>query len=251
MAYVITERLPPVEYLQYRTHCSNPVETIIPVNLGYCPLMISPGGRRSTITTTDDPRRMLEQLIYLLQQLTEGFLHPNPISSTRQKTLCLQILKSPLPWLGASISPMTWIYESCRLAGIIFAAAIRYGVPISSAAPLAAQDLNEELLLEKLCQAIYRSPYSSQPFWGELGGCFLWVSLVSASLSQCGIDVDSPQDDLYWSAKSRRVSLIVPFSFATKLFHAKISSAHAFQITETMILVQEKLAIGAEHGERR
>jgi hypothetical protein len=249
MAYIITERLPPKEYLQYKTHCSNPVETITPVSLEYCPLLVLPGGDRPIIKPMEDARAMLEQIIYLLQQLTYDFLHPDPFSSTRQKSLYLHILRSPVSCLSSSDSPMTWIYESCRLAGIIFAAAIRYGVPISSAALIAAQDSNEEFLLENLCRAIYRSPYSSQPFWGELGGCFLWVSLVSASLSQCGAHIDCPKDDLYWNAKARRASLVVPFSFATKLFHARTSLDQAFQITEVMILIQEKLAVNSENTE--
>lgn len=247
MAYIITEHLPPREYLLYKTHCSNPVEAITPVSLAYCPLIVFPGGNSPIITTIKDPREMFEQLIYLLQQLTYNFLHPEPSSSDRQKLLYLQILKSPTPCLSSSDSSMTWIYESCRLAGIIFAAAIRYGVPISTAALIAANDSNEMFLLESLCRAIYHSPYSSQPFWGELGGCFLWVSLVSASLSQCGVHVDFPQDELYWKAKSRRASLVVPFSFATKLFHARNTSDEAFHITEIMILIQEKLAVSAEH----
>lgn len=252
MAYIITERLPPREYLLYKTRCSNPVEAIEPVSLAYCPLMILPGGDRPIIhvTTVEDPRAMLEQLICCLQQLTDTFLHPKheSLSSDRQKSLYLHILNSPIPCLSSSSdsSGMTWIYESCRLAGIIFAAAIRYGVPISRAAPIAAQDVDDKFLLENLCRAIYRSPYSSRPFWGELGGCFLWVSLVSASLSQCGVDVELPQDDdLYWSAKARRASLVVAFSYATKLFHARASSDQAFLITEIMIRIQEKLAISA------
>ena len=247
MAYIITERLPPREYLLYKTHCSNPVETIIPVSLAYCPLILRGGDRPTIVTTVGDPRAMLEQLIYCLKQLTDTFLHPNPLSSERQISLYLHILNSPIPCLTSLDSlGMTWVYESCRLAGIIFAAAIRYGVPISEAALIAAQDTDDKFLLENLCRAIYRSLYSSRPFWGELGGCFLWVSLVSASLSQCGVHVELPQDnDFYWSAKARRASLVVPFSYATKLFHARTSSDQAFRITEIMILIQEKLAISA------
>lgn len=251
MAYIITECLPPREYLQYKTHCSNAVETIAPVSLSYCPILSLPGSDWSITPTVGDPRAMLQRLIYLLRRLTENFLLSGSSSSEQQEQLYLYILNSPISCISSSDSAMTWIYESCRLAGIIFAAAIRYCVPISSAAFKAAQDTNKDSLLEDLCRAIYHSPYSSQPFWGELAGCFLWVSLVSASLSQCGVHVDLPQDELYWTAKSRRASLVVPFSFATKLFHAKMSSAQAFQITEIMILIQEKLAVGAEATEER
>lgn len=251
MAYIITESPPPREYLQYTTHCSNAVQQIAPVSLAYCPLILLAGNDCPITTTVGDPRAMLQRLIYLLQQLTDNFLHPGPLSSEQQAQLYLQVLNIPVSCLNSSDSPMTWIYESCRLAGMIFAAAIRYCVPISSAALRAAQDSNEDSLLENLYQAIYRSPYSSQPFWGDLAGCFLWVSLVSASLSQGGVHIDLPQDDLYWTAKSRRASLVVPFSFATKLFHARTSSDQAFQITEIMILIQEKLAAGAEATEGR
>lgn len=250
MAYIIVERPPPSDYLQYKTHCSNAVETIAPVNLMYCPLLMLPGGDAPIPAIDEGPQGRLQRLISLLQELTDSFLNPGPLSGERQEELYLDVLKSPVSCPGPSDPPMLWIYESCRLAGMVFAAAIKYRIPLSSAALRAARDSDEMSLLDDLCRAIYRSPYSSQPFWGEWAGCFLWVSLVSASLSQSGEDVESPQDDLYWAAKSRRTSLVVAFSFATKLFHAKSSSDPAFLIAEIMILIQGKLA-GADSVEER
>jgi hypothetical protein len=245
MAYIITECPPPSEYLRYKTYCSNAIEIITPANLACCPVLLSPGDEAPTVAIDDDPRGMLQQLIFHLRQLTDTFLNPGPESSERQEQLYLRIFKSPVSCSNASDSAIAWIYESCRLTGIVFAAAIRYCVPLSYAVLRAAQDSDDVSLLDNLHRAIYRSPYSSQPFWGEWAGCFLWVSLVSASLSQCGPHVESPQDGLYWDAKLRRTSLVVPFSFATKLFHAKQSSAQAFLVTEIMILIQGKLASGA------
>ena len=249
MAYIITESPPPNEYLRYKTHCSSAAETIPPVNLAYCPLILLPGDDTSITATDADPRGRLQRLVFLLQQLTDGFLNPRPLSGERREQLYLQVIKSSAFCANSSDPSMEWIYESCRLAGMVFAAAIRYCVPLSSAALRATQDSDDVSLPDDLYRALYRSPYSSQPFWGEWAGCFLWVSLVSASLSQCGVNVESPQDDLYWDAKLRRTSLVVPFSFATKLFHAKESSNEAFQITEIMFLVQRKLAAGADNVE--
>jgi hypothetical protein len=250
MAYVITEHPPPSEYLRYKTYCSNAVEIITPANLTFCPLLPLPGDEAPT-ATDDDLRGAFQRLIFLLQQLTDSFLNPGPLSGERQEQLYLHVLKSPASFSNPSEPSMAWIYESCRLAGIVFAAAIRYCVPLSSAVLRAAQDTDDVSLLDNLYRAIYRSPYSSQPFWGEWAGCFLWVSLVSASLSQCGPHVENPQGDLYWDAKLRRASLVVPFSYATKLFHAKRSSAQAFQVIEIMILIQGKLASGANNIEDR
>jgi hypothetical protein len=245
MAYVITEYPPPSEYLQYKTSCSNATEIITPANLDYCPLIVSPGDEAPP-GIDDNPRDdALHQLIFLLQQLTDSFLNPGPFAGERQEHLYLQVLNSPISCPNQPDHPTTQIYEACRLAGIIFAAAIRYCIPLSKAALRAAQDSDDGFLLDNLYRAINRSPYASQPFWGEWAGCFLWISLVSASLSQCGPHAESPQDDLYWDAKLRRASLVVPFSFATKLFHAKKSSAQAFLVTEIMILIQGKLAKGA------
>jgi hypothetical protein len=243
MAYIITEHPPPREYLQYKTTCSSAVEIITPSNLEYCPLILLCNEAIPEID--NNPRDALHQLISMLQQLTDSFLNPGPLSGERQKQLYLRVLKSPTFGVDPSDPPILRIYEACRLAGIFFAAAIRYCVPLSNAALRAARDSGDDSLLDTLHRAIYRSPYSSQPFWGEWAGCFLWVSLVSASLSQCGPHVESPEDARYWEAKLRRTALVVPFSFATKLFHAKTSSTQAFLVTEIMILIQGKLANGA------
>jgi hypothetical protein len=251
MAYIITESPPPREYLRYKTHFSNAVETITitPASLEYCPLLPLPGSVAPITAIGEDSRGRLHRLIFLLQQLTDSFLNPGPLSGERQEQLYLQVLKSPVCHPNPSDLHLSWIYESCRLTGMVFAAAIRYRVPLSSAALRASQDSNDVSLLDNLYRAIYCSPYSSQPFWGEWAGCFLWVSLVSASLSQCGVHVESPQDGLYRDAKLRRTSLVVAFSFATKLFHAKTTSDQAFLITEIMTIIQRKLATGADNME--
>jgi hypothetical protein len=247
MAYIIIECLPPSEYLRYKTCSSNAVEVITPGNLTYCPLLPSSNHDDPIPTMNEDPRGRLRRLVFLLQQLTDSFLNPGPLSVEHLGQLYLRVLESPVSCSNPSDPSMTWIYESCRFAGIVFAAAIKYCVPISLAAPRAIQDSGDLSLLENLYGAIYRSPYSSQPFWGEWAGCFLWVSLVSASLSQCGVHIQSSQDNLYWEANLRRTSLVVPFSFATKLFHAKTSADDAFMITETMVHIQAKLAAGADN----
>lgn len=248
MAYVITENPPPREYLRYKTSCSSAVEVITPSNLEYCPLILLRCDE-AIPAIDNNPQEALDGLIFLLQQLTDNFLHRDPLPRERQEQLYLQVLKCPVFSLNPSDPPIVRIYEACRLAGIIFAAAIRYCVPLTNAALRAAQDADDVALLDNLHRAIYRSPYASQPFWGEWAGCFLWVSLVSASLSQCGPHAENPQDDLYWEAKLRRTALVVPFSFATKLFHAKTSSTQAFQVTEIMILIQENLARRANDKE--
>ena len=249
MGYIIAEHPPPSEYLRYKTHCSDAIETIAPVNLIYCPLLLLPGDDAPIAATDGNPRGMLQRLVSLLQQLTDSFLNPNPLSGEQQEQLYLQILKSPFSCQNPSDRPMACIYESCRLAAIIFAAAIRYCVPLSNAAIRAAQDSEDNALLEHLYRAIYRSPYASQPFWGGWAGCFLWVALVSASLSQCEAHLEDPHGDLYSAAKLRRSSLVVAFSFATKLFHAKATSEQAFLIMEIMVRIQGKLATGSDHVE--
>lgn len=241
------EYRPPNDYLQFKTRCSAPVEVLAPVSLEYCPIMPPRSLFHIVRAPSEELSGMLHPLIDVLQRLTNTFLHgDNSLEEEEEQQIrCyLQVVNSPGIPQTSSESPLAWIYESCRLAGIIFATAIRYRIPLSRAVSKAHPDSGGISLLDDLCQVVFRSPYSSQPFWGPLAGCFLWVSLVCASLSYCAVHVDSPEDGRYWSTKSRRASLIVPFSFATKLFHAEASSAQAFHITKIMVLIQEKLALG-------
>ena len=243
MACVITEVPPPTEYLQFRTRSSEATESVSHVSLMYCPLLPSKDGDTSPTLMNDDPRGRLQRLILHLRQFTTSFLSSRSRVCQEQEQLYDAILQSHAFDTSSSSPHIVWVYESCRIAGVVFAAAIRYQVPFSTAVPLAVKDSGNASLLDDLYHAIYRSPYSSRPFWGEWAGAFLWVSLVSASISLCGSEGELwPHDKLYREMKLRRTSLAFPFVFATKLFHIKETSRQAFMITETMIRIQEKLA---------
>jgi hypothetical protein len=79
-----------------------------------------------------------------------------------------------------------WVYESCRLAALIYCRSIVHGTSLAeSAGTLHAQRTGHELtsttLLSALHAAIMRT--DTRSCWGDMRGVFLWVCLVGGAAS--------------------------------------------------------------------
>jgi len=85
-----------------------------------------------------------------------------------------------LPAIPATASPPDQIYESCRLASLIYSTAIVHHISFSAAADMyPAQPQPLTVLLE---QALRRSDPSS--CWDRLAGVMLWVVCVGAAAAR-------------------------------------------------------------------
>lgn len=89
------------------------------------------------------------------------------------------------PSTDDDISP-DWVYESCRLAALIYCRSIVQGVPLSDSANImharsSSLDMSGTTVLVALHNALENTEKSS--FWGDLHGVLLWICLVGGAAS--------------------------------------------------------------------
>jgi hypothetical protein len=75
-----------------------------------------------------------------------------------------------------------WVYESCRLAALIYCRSIVQGVPLSDAASvMSGAGLSYSTVVAALHNALNNTDRSEH--WGPLRGVFLWICLVGGAAS--------------------------------------------------------------------
>ncbi|KAG9185822.1 hypothetical protein G6011_07153 [Alternaria panax] len=139
---------------------------------------------------------------------------------------------------------LDWVYESCRIAALIYCRSIVYGATLAESANImhariSGSSVESVTLLSALHSAIGRT--KAQTCWDfELSGAFLWVALVGAAASQSPPHPSS-EETLQASAWMRkcfalyavRAAVSVPFDYADATIHA----------LRTMLQVQRFIAI--------
>jgi hypothetical protein len=79
-----------------------------------------------------------------------------------------------------------WVYESCRLAAIIYCRSIVQGVPLSDSANImharsSSMDLSGTTIVSALQNALDNT--DKKGYWGNMSGVFLWICLVGGAAS--------------------------------------------------------------------
>jgi hypothetical protein len=79
-----------------------------------------------------------------------------------------------------------WIYESCRIAALMWCRSIIHGTPLADSAQIicarnTGHDATDMTLLTALHAAVMQTNTSS--CWGDMRGVFLWVCLVGGAAS--------------------------------------------------------------------
>jgi hypothetical protein len=102
-----------------------------------------------------------------------------------------------------------WIYESCRVAALIFCRSIIHGTSLSNSAKSVyprsrAHESTDTTLLEALHAAVMRTDISA--CWGDMRGTFLWVCLVGGAAAwplsrMVSIEHESPTPAQAWIRK--------------------------------------------------
>ncbi|EMD86416.1 hypothetical protein COCC4DRAFT_134879 [Bipolaris maydis ATCC 48331] len=121
----------------------------------------------------------------------------------------LQSIYSRLLLLPSTESDITpdWIYESCRIAALIYCRSMVHGISLADSASVvhpatARSDTKSATLLLALHETLERT--NKQSCWGhDLAGVFLWVTLIGASASWASPRLESKDDvqTATWVAK--------------------------------------------------
>ncbi|OAG25390.1 hypothetical protein CC77DRAFT_926508 [Alternaria alternata] len=194
-------------------------------------------------------------IIWKMQRCTSTFLarwnhkgEPHMMSSG-QLALCdteLQDIYSDLLLLPSAEDDhsLDWVYESCRIAALIYCRSIVHGATLVESANImhagiSGSSTESGTLISALHSALGKTKV--QTCWGsELSGVFLWVALVGAAASRSPPH-SSSEETLQASAWMRkcfalyavRAAVSVPFDYADATIHA----------LRTMLQVQRYIAI--------
>jgi hypothetical protein len=78
---------------------------------------------------------------------------------------------------------LDWMYESCRLAALIYCRSIVHGSSLASSAATMYVNANHEVTNMTLLSALHAAVMQTDTAncWGEMRGVFLWVSLVGGA----------------------------------------------------------------------
>jgi hypothetical protein len=194
-------------------------------------------------------------IIWKMQRCTSTFLarwnhkgEPHMISSG-QLASCdaeLQNIYSDLLLLPSAEDDQTpdWVYESCRIAALIYCRSIVQGATLADSAnimhaSISGSSSGSGTLLSALHSALRKTDV--QTCWGiELSSVFLWVALVGAAASWSPPHSSSEEvlQASAWMRKSFalyaiRAAVTVPFDYADATIH----------VLRTMLQVQRYIAI--------
>ena len=121
----------------------------------------------------------------------------------------LQSIYSRLLLLPSTESDITpdWVYESCRIAALIYCRSMVHGISLADSASIvhpatARSDTKSVTLLSTLHETLERT--NKQSCWRhDLAGVFLWVTLIGASASWASACLESKDDSqtAIWAAK--------------------------------------------------
>jgi hypothetical protein len=111
----------------------------------------------------------------------EPVLHAQVASCDAQtQQAYVRLLQYPSTFNDTSLD---WVYESCRLAALIYCRSIVHGSSLAESAATmyanADQEVTNMTLLSALHAAIMQT--DTRDCWGEMRGVFLWVCLVGGA----------------------------------------------------------------------
>ncbi|KAF2249697.1 hypothetical protein BU26DRAFT_425137, partial [Trematosphaeria pertusa] len=145
------------------------------------------------------------------------------------------------PSADDSISP-DWIYETCRLAALIYCRSIVQGVPLSESANVmharsSSGDISGTTVISALHMALESTDRSG--FWGNLSGVLLWVCLVGGAASW-----PASQQSLYGETQEAQATAawvrkcFALYTVRTALSHGFEHAAAVVETQRTMLQIQ-------------
>lgn len=143
-----------------------------------------------------------------------------------------------------------WVYESCRIAAIIYASAIIMRVPFSVASEpgrsviladsvsltnsLAGGHLASTRLTEALYEVLERT--NMQNVWGEMSGVLYWVSLVAAAAARTPASINMSR-----TPRSRSEAYATWVRRCLIMFATRTMIVLVFQHPLSIIMAQRRL----------
>ncbi|KAF2202280.1 hypothetical protein GQ43DRAFT_369463 [Delitschia confertaspora ATCC 74209] len=228
------------DFIPIRTQPES-IDHIAPLSPLYCP-----GGDMSPIFGTLSCSSETYEILYDMHELTRTFIlrwsytgdsyaARSPAETASYDAYMQQICTRAFlrPSQGGFQSKTDWIYESCRLAALIYCQSLVQGVPLSESTSspytqTAGNELSPDTYLSQnsgytvilaLHNAIENTDKSAQ--WEELCGVFLWITLVGAAASWQTVsmaygETDEMRTRKAWTRKcfalySVKVSLVLGF----------------------------------------
>ncbi|KAF2006004.1 hypothetical protein P154DRAFT_530286 [Amniculicola lignicola CBS 123094] len=134
-----------------------------------------------------------------------------------------------------------WIYESCRLAALIYCRSIVQGVPLSDSANVmharsSGADITGSTMISALHNALENTDRRGN--WGDMYGVFLWICLVGGAASYPSHhSVFGERDNLHTPAGWVRKSFAL-FSVKASLAHGMDDAPAVVEAQRTMLQVQ-------------
>ncbi|KAF2871522.1 hypothetical protein BDV95DRAFT_628708 [Massariosphaeria phaeospora] len=143
-----------------------------------------------------------------------------------------------------------WIYESCRLASLIYCRSIVQGVPLSDSANVlharnSAADLSGITVLSALHNALDHTDRSSH--WGDINGVFLWICLVGGAASWPSMQSLYGEVDEHQSAAWARKCFAL-YAVKASLVHTFEHAGAVVDAQRTMLQVQNLINLKRGSG---
>lgn len=241
--------------------------TAIPESPLFCP-------RDEFFTIAQDPRcsETTYNLLCDVRDLTDLFLmHNERLDTVRNveaeddsasQSLSLLDYSSKLDEIRARVASLPsantpglptyndWVYESCRIASIIYVTAIILRIPFSVAAepgrfavlanpPSLTNDPSGcHLMSIRLTEALYEAVEKSniENLWGDMSGVFYWVTAIGAAAGRTPSSVNIPQ-----IARSRSEGYATWVRRCMIMFATKAMIILIFQHPVPLIMTQKRL----------
>ncbi|KAK7185682.1 hypothetical protein DPSP01_007445 [Paraphaeosphaeria sporulosa] len=138
-----------------------------------------------------------------------------------------------------------WIYESCRIAALIYCRSIVQGMPLSQSANVMHARSSGSGTATSLITALHRAVEQTDRagHWGDMSGALLWVYLVGGAASWPSfqplyVELPEPQSSTAWTRKwfalhAVRTSLSINFDHADAIVESQ----------RTMLQVQHMISL--------
>jgi hypothetical protein len=216
-----------------------------------------------------DPRRLQGlyseqslEVIQDVQSITQTYLarwkcmtDSDPTAHAQVESLDAQIQETYACVLRRPSAHTDWIYESCRLAALIYCRSIAHSTPLTNPTTLmqtqmVGPDLTDTSLISALHAAIMHT--DTRGCWGDLRGVFMWACLVGGAASwpssrghEAGHEAGSAPAQAWvrkcFALYAVRAAASVPFDHASTMI----------DVLRTMLLVRHWKEVGiAAQGTR-
>ena len=154
---------------------------------GFSHLLPSKLGSRSTLDMLDDMRQLTLKALMTAGDVSGTQAKDNDASDLSEKALQTLGTLNSLPSAAELGSTVTgdWVYESVRLAALIYTIALLHRIPFSTAVSILEDPrtgMTGRQLTRTLSEACCKTQCPEQ--WSSMGGVLLWVALVGAAAGQ-------------------------------------------------------------------